>query len=528
VIRRLAVWLVGSALLAVVVFLVGCSVTEQLGPQPAAAHPQYAAGTACDAASCHDTYTHKQPYVGPCENCHSTDSWKRITYAHKDKTFDNGMHPLVGCSMCHTEGEKLPSGGCATCHQSKHGGWQQCKACHTAVAWNLRKPKPANHVSLKGGHAKLDCFDCHKNAEAPAKPRQRVNCHGTNHGGLTNCQDCHSPDRGWKPRPDFNHNAFFVRIGAHLRAACADCHPNGRFAGTPRVCVGCHGKAHGGLTDCGACHTPAGKNGFASPTFRHSSVFPLTGRHAKLDCSRCHPRKEFARVLGNGSHRCVSCHGPQHGGLTDCASCHTTRGFEFPTFNHNSVYKLTGKHLDAYQAGRCSGCHPGNRFAVVAGTDCIDCHKAGSTNPPGTPHGSSVSSKCQTCHTPSGFDFPHLIKPFENHPLPLGQKHTDRPCTLCHTSLVFSQPTRQCSQCHTAPHVGPTGCLSCHTPTTWPNVHFTHPAILGSFLIPNYVGVSHDYTEFGGYPTGCFQCHPGPNSNPDFTGFNCLTAGCHG
>jgi hypothetical protein len=35
----------------------------------------------------------------------------------------------------------------------------------------------------------------------------------------------------------------------------------------------------------------------------------------------------------------------------------------------------------------------------------------------------------------------------------------------------------------------------------------------------------HYYTDFGGYPSGCVNCHPGSGSNPDFTAYSC--AACH-
>lgn len=467
--RRLAVWLVGSALLATVVFLVGCAVS--VTPSGVTKkHPAFTPGTACNATGCHDTYKHKEPYTGPCNLCHNTSNWKTVTYTHKDPNFNEGTHALVGCPLCHTEGQSLPNGACVTCHDAPHGGWTGCSNCHIPIAWRLVKPVPSGHLSLLGGHSKLTCQDCHKAPQEPAVPRTCTNCHGTNHGGLTNCQDCHDPALGWgKPKPNFNHNEFWVRVGIHAKLACTKCHPNNRFAGTPTQCVGCHGVQHGGLTQCGQCHTPA-----------------------------------------------------------------ATAGFKFTTFKHNSVFVLLGAHLTAYNKGRCSECHPKGLFAKVTGTTCAGCHRSGNPNtiPAGSPHKGSVTSSCQVCHTPYGFDFAHLIKPFKAHPIPLGGRHAQLPCTLCHTSLVFSQPTKSCVSCHFAgstnppgiPHVGPTNCISCHWPTTWNNTHFTHP-IIGGFGFP----VSpHTSTEFGPYPTGCINCHPADaasNGNPDFTHFSCSK--CH-
>jgi len=500
--RKLMAWFGGMAVLVAVLALVGCAVSTVV-PVKVTKHPDYVAGTACDAADCHDEYKHEEPYLGPCEGCHSLDKWKPSTYSHKDTTFDNGMHPLIGCAMCHTEGEPLPTGGCVTCHDAPHVDTKKCETCHTTTAWGMRKALPSNHVSLLGGHSELECFDCHT-AKTPAKPRACVDCHGTNHGGLRNCQDCHEPATGWEPKDGWEHDSFFKITGKHKALDCTDCHENGRFAGTPKVCVGCHGKKHGGLTNCASCHTTAG---FKPSSFRHSSVFALTGRHAKIDCTKCHARREYAKVIGNGSHRCVDCHGPQHGGLTNCASCHTTAGFEDATFNHAAKFPLIGEHATL----ACSKCHIGGEF-VVEGTNCVDCH--------GTNHGGQT--RCQDCHTPAGWSPTKTIV----HPaasVPLGGTHADTSrCTRCHPGNVFSAAVTPCSTCHDAPHVAPTDCLRCHVPTVWTAVSFSHPEISGFGVR----GV-HQSDSFGTYPSGCFECHPGTAPDPDFSAYSCTAAGCH-
>ena len=519
--RRPTVWLAGAAVLLTVFALVGCVVATTLTPVKAAQHPGYTAGTACDAPGCHNTYKHKEPYLGPCENCHTLDSWTPAVYSHLDKTFDNGMHPLVGCAMCHTEGKPLPSPDCSKCHESPHGVTPACVGCHTTAAWGMRKPMPENHLSLLGGHKKLECFDCHKSAKIPAKPRQCTNCHGTNHGGLTNCQDCHAPATGWNPKPGWDHNTFFKIVGQHKKLDCTQCHKGGRFANTPRVCVGCHGKKHGGLTNCASCHTPLASNGFKYTTFKHSSVFVLTGRHKSVGCMgssgvQCHYNGKFAQVRGNGSHRCVDCHGAQHGGLTACASCHTTAGFGATTFRH-TAFPLTGRHATL----RCSQCHPGGEFYPKPSTHCVNCH--------GEKHGGQT--QCQTCHTPAGFND---VPPYTAHPIPLGGTHADTTkCTRCHPATssssgpVFSNTIPACVTCHasTIPHVGPTNCVSCHWPTSWSQDHFAHPAIMfGSDPVP---AVPHNALSSGTYPTDCLNCHPGSGGNPNFTAHSCTSTGCH-
>jgi hypothetical protein len=515
--RRLSVWLAGAAVLLMVLTLAGCVVVTTVAPVKTSTHPGYVAGTACDASGCHNAYKHKEPYTGPCEKCHSLESWKPATYSHNDKTFDNGMHPLIGCAMCHTEGQPLPSAGCTGCHDSPHGGAQYCVNCHTTIAWGIRKPLPANHLSLLGGHKDLACFDCHKNAPQPSKPRTCTNCHGTNHGGLTNCQDCHSPANGWlKPKAGWSHDAFFKIRGQHAKLDCTQCHVKGRFAGTPRVCVGCHGKQHGGLTDCASCHTFMASAGFKYTTFRHSSTgFRLIGMHTKVGCMgsngrQCHYNAQFAKVLGGGSHQCVTCHAvnsPHGPTITRCADCHTPYGFSGATH----PYRLVGKHATI----ACSRCHT-NANGTVPGTRCVDCHAAQS------PHGAGIT-QCQDCHSNARLAFAPITG-YSGHPIPLSGAHADTTkCDRCHPALVFSAPRTACTTCHTTFHVGPADCLRCH----FSAVPFVHPPIMFGSVPAGPPGDPHTWTSFGPYPTGCAKCHPGTGGNPDFTSHSCSVTGCH-
>jgi hypothetical protein len=536
-------------MLAATVALVGCAVTTSVIPVvPVAAHVAYPAGTACDATGCHTpdyfkpAYTHKEPYLGPCDLCHNTVAWKQVTYKHKAAGFDNGMHAVVGCAKCHTEGTPSvpPVRGCVVCHTPQHKGWESCGSCHTTFAFRMFNAPPAGHLSLLGGHATLSCLDCHTAKTEPATPRQCVDCHGTHHGGLTTCQDCHTPDAGkWVPKPGWSHSKFFVLRGFHKTLECAQCHINDRFAGTPKVCVGCHGRMHGGLTDCGGCHNTTA---FKPATFRHSSVWTLTGTHAELKCSKCHPdashNRVFARHIGTGGTNCNSCHpignpGSEHGGLTNCGACHNTTSFDPATkFHHSSFFRLLGVHTTL----ACAKCHTGGAFTRLNFTNtsgqwkCVDCHLVH--------HGNQT--ECTNCHQPTAWaDTLPIVHPAAN--IPLGPSHAwPNPCDRCHPGNNFDTtavPTTPCENCHGAgapgggqkiPHVGPTHCLSCHLPTVWADVrNFTHPRIFGDLLLAGYVGTSHEYTEFGGYPTGCILCHTSSGPNPDFTAYSCTAAGCH-
>jgi hypothetical protein len=517
-------------------------------------HPDVngAACTSCKAPQ-HD-YVHSAPYEGECSRCHVTTSWNRVSYSHVDNNFNLGFHQVVGCSYCHTAETTIPSPACEGCHRSMHPRTPGCPNCHTGSYWSLPKPLPEGHVSLSGGHEGLVCFNCHVGKTAFTSPKHCVECHGVHHGGLTDCGRCHDPAMGaFKLKAGFTHTAdfpltgehgtlgcaachskklnfttarpvcvnchgvhhggltdcarchttkafipskfwhswVFALTGEHATLACTECHPGRRFAsaiGEPNECVSCHGPHHGGLTDCAHCHNTTA---FKPPTFRHYWVFRLVGQHRYLACTKCHPGRRYAHAIGQPD-SCVSCHGPHHGGLTDCASCHTPRGFQPPDFKHSSVWPLTGKHAEL----ACTKCHPGSDFAHPIGSPdhCTNCH--------GVHHGNQT--ECEKCHTTAGFKPSKKIE----HPVfpALGGEHAKRSCSLCHPGLNFSS-ARPCNDCHTAPHVGPTDCLRCHRPTVWTDIHFHHADIGYHTQYPIEDACPKCHTEGDYTKYVCDQCH---------------------
>ena len=580
-------------------FLVAIVVTVILSgfrnaPTTGTVHPPFDPTQTCASKGCHSkTHEHDIPYLGECARCHSLVSWQSVNYAHANADFNSGsaIHSVIGCVRCHVEGTRLPSKACQSCHRSPHGGWNDCGMCHRAAGWAFRRPLPEDHLTLSGGHAGLSCVACHKRPAGYAKPRTCRSCHGDKHGGLKDCARCHDPVSGWD-NPSFNHEAVFRIAGRHLRLTCYQCHPRGDFASTSPACVSCHGVRHGGLRDCARCHTVAG---FLPSTFRHSTVFRLSGGpHANLACGRCHPGSRFAQVRGE---TCVACHGPQHGGLVDCRRCHTSSGAVKSRFDHSAFLPLArGPHASL----ACTRCHPGGDFVAQRGATCITCHgpqhgglvvctpchrSNGAVRTSfdhsafplaGGPHASLACTRCHPggnfvaqrgatcttchglrhgglttcvpCHAANGFvdhsAFFELVgahtslactachgSPFHAasgtncvdchgvrhgnqtlcgdchettafvptkpivHPAPivLGTQHRMRSCRLCHPQLVFNDPTRPCSDCHTPPHVGPADCLRCHMPTVWTEVDFTHPDVL-----------PHSLQEFA-----CNECHVG-------------------
>jgi hypothetical protein len=108
------------------------------------------APTAC--YSCHQKDdTHQGRLTTKCESCHSTASWKRISFNHDtDTRFKlTGAHSAVGCHGCHKQQNvttaKLPM-GCIDCHRKDdvHKGafGPNCASCHgTSTFKNARIAK---------------------------------------------------------------------------------------------------------------------------------------------------------------------------------------------------------------------------------------------------------------------------------------------------------------------------------------------------------------------------------------------------
>ncbi len=231
-----------------------------------------------------------------------------------------------------------------------------------------------------------NCFSCHEQDD--------------NHNGTlgTNCAACHST-AAWKPSTFDHSNSAFPLTGKHTSAACAKCHVNNVFKGTPTNCFACHAQDdnHNGTfgQNCAACHSTSG---WKPSTFDHSkSAFPLTGKHTSTTCTKCHVNNVFKGTPTN----CYACHASndRHGGKygTNCAACHSTAAWRPATFDHTFP-------LDHGESGTvaCATCHPGGNTSSYT---CFGCHEHTSTNM-ADKHKEErdyAPNKCADCH-PDGSD----------------------------------------------------------------------------------------------------------------------------
>ena len=340
-------------------------------------------GAPTDCFSCHQKDDkHGGRFGTDCANCHTTDGWDKVSVDHSKFVFPLvGKHLSVACESCHVNGVfKGTPTDCYPCHKQNdpHNGQlgADCGSCHLPNAW-----KPANFdhnraaFKLTGQHVNVACTQCHVNNVFKGTPQDCYSCHKQKdaHNGQfgTSCGTCHNTN-AWKPAA-FDHNlAAFKLTGAHVNVACASCHVNGVFKGTPQDCYSCHKQkdAHNGQfgTNCGSCHSTSTWSGV---TFNHNTTgFPLTGAHVNLNCARCHQGGNFSGL----STACSSCHSDPswHAGAfgLNCGSCHGTSSWGSGRFS--------GSHPSPgidHGGASCKTCHPSS----VASATCLACHD--SNNP---------------------------------------------------------------------------------------------------------------------------------------------------
>ena len=296
--------------------------TSSTAPSPSAT-PSPSTSSALSAPPV--SFSHEQHQDGtPCIECHAQ-------VVHSSVPGKPYVDPasMAFCLRCHDG--KQASDACQTCHEAPHAQRGVCTDCHGLGSWASTFKHP---VALGPQHHKVVCEKCHSKASPKAigYPAGCVSCHAKEHKTVkqTLCARCHVPTH-WKP------STF-----KHPRRGCTDCHT----------------RPHPDRGDCLRCHTTASwANHFSHPV-------ALGGVHAGFPCERCH-----TNGLDAPGRDCSSCHGSQHGGLTNCAQCHTTSSFVPSTFNHPSA----GEHSAGSFA--CSACHPQGNFS---GAYC-SCHGG---NPP--------------------------------------------------------------------------------------------------------------------------------------------------
>jgi len=339
-----------------------------------------------------------------------------------------------------------------------------------------------------------------------------TNCHRDLHKGRlgSNCLQCHNFIE-FKDIAKFDHSLTrYPLTGAHSEVACSKCHTPGpdrqpRYTGIAfRACSDCHADPHrGGFSEgCESCHRTSGWKAVATSkmdqSFDHSrTAYPLLGKHAAVECDRCHAQGDFKKPLD--FKKCSDCHRQDpHGGQFDsriggneCSNCHTVDGFKPSTFglkeHAGTAYPLEGKHATV----PCEQCHiPKGRATVykMKFQRCDNCH---ADMHAGQFLSAPYLNLCDQCHSlqrfvPSTFG----LSRHDKAPFALSGSHLAVPCNSCHKQSlnINTKPTAQykwrdlrCSSCHADPHHGhfnavmqrlehkgiAIGCGVCHSTRTW-------------------------------------------------------------
>ncbi|HXQ27617.1 MAG TPA: hypothetical protein VN822_14515 [Candidatus Acidoferrales bacterium] len=547
-------------LLGILFFMSGVIVQAQISPGPLSKpHASLSGSTQC--TSCHSVG--KGSEVLKCQECH-----KEIA---AELSSGHGLHAHYpdkdNCAKCHSEhnGEDFP-----------------------LIHWEPSL-KEFDHsktgYSLQGKHAGIACTQCHTAAHVQGSVRpliqmkdlnrtflglsqECVTCHQDPHKGQLgqNCLQCHNFN-DWKAAANFDHSKTrFPLTGLHAQVACEKCHtaaaPGGqpRFTGIPFAkCSDCHTDPHHGAfaQSCETCHTTSGwKKIPASEQFDHSKTkFPLLGKHAQVDCLKCHTDGNFKKQVAFAN--CSDCHNPDpHGGQFaerkdkgECSACHTVDGWKPSLFGVKehalSAYPLEGKHAKV----SCDKCHVPAGTATrykLAFAKCLDCHKDVHE---GQFAAAPYNNRCESCHTVGGFHpSTFTIAQHQKSRFRLAGAHLAVTCAECHTEskggyaakvVPYRLDDRSCTGCHQDPHNGefrdrmaqkkpdgsPAGCEACHTVKSWLELpSFDHSKtkfpLLGAHAKVHCeechkpAGTEGKLTEasFRSTPTACASCHKDPHA----------------
>jgi Cytochrome c7 and related cytochrome c len=498
------------------------------------------------------------------------------------------------CQECHTEIAAEISGGLGL--HSHFADKQDCAKCHSEhngedfslIHWQPSL-KAFDHSQtgyrLEGKHAAIECNQCHTPAhiQASVKPLIKmkdlrktylglssdcVTCHDDPHKGQLglNCVQCHN-FVDWKAATKIDHSKTrFPLTGLHAQVACAKCHAPATPGGPARLtgmafakCSDCHADPHHGTfaQSCETCHTTEGwKKIPEAQQFDHSKTkFPLLGKHAQVDCVKCHTEGDFKRPVAFA--KCMDCHTPDpHGGQFadrkdkgECAGCHTVDGWKPSLFDVKahaaSAYPLLGKHA----AVACDECHVPAGTATqykIAFAKCLDCHKDVHN---GQFAAAPYKNQCETCHIVDGFQpSTFTIAEHQKSRFPLAGAHMAVDCAECHTTskagynskvVPYRFEDRSCTGCHTNPHGDqfkkdmaerrpdgkPKGCEACHTVKAWTDLpKFDHSKtafpLTGAHAkvacddCHKPAGTEGKMTEasFRSTPTNCSACHQDPHA----------------
>jgi len=548
----------------------------------------------------------QNPNGKDCVRCHlehNGESFNLIHWEPSENKFDHrqtgypleGKHAAVACEKCHTTAHMNPtikslimykdpsksffgqSTACTSCHTDPHRGQlgNECTKCHNVESWKAAKDfdHSRTRYPLTGLHIKVACEKCHKPDTPGGAARYKdmkfstcTACHVDPHRAefRKSCESCHTTS-SWKtmlPGFDFDHTKTkYPLFGKHARVACSACHLKDDFKKEIffATCKDCHTPdPHKGQFDgrprkgeCAECHTVDGwKPSLFGVKEHDSSQYPLKGKHAQVDCAKCHIPTGKDTLYKVKFAACADCHKDAHDNQfagapfkNRCEDCHTVQDWHRTTYSitkhRNSRFPLVAAHA----AVPCADCHKaglGGRTDKILpfhfeDRNCMACHKdphkgefdkqMSRKRANGTPFG------CEACHSLkswgdiNGFD--HSKTKY-----PLLGAHRTVTCGDCHKPTANSEshfkgtPT-QCEDCHRDTHDGQflakdnkTHCADCHSTERWSPSTFDHDTKTHSPLTGGHANVpctkchiqtrtigDKEIVVYKNTPSKCVDCH---------------------
>ncbi|MBK6765592.1 MAG: hypothetical protein IPG71_04460 [bacterium] len=346
---------------------------------------------------------------------------------------------------------------------------------------------------------------------------------------LQDCNACHTVS-DWTSLQfplAFQHDTTtFPLVGRHVGVSCQSCHTSLVFAEAQTACASCHSDIHSGQLglSCDQCHDASGWDERMVIRNRHDELrFPLTGRHAQIDCQACHADGDYA----SSESACIACHqedyettqNPSHvlAGISfECASCHSTEFIDWsvPGYAHTSVFPLTGGHHGV----QCASCHSEQQYAATSAY-CFDCHKEDYDHATAPSHqAQGYPENCLECHTTANWEseFDHQQTVF-----PLTGQHATTSCGSCHNAGEFAGLAAGCWSCHVSDYQAtdepdhdetqlPHDCAGCHTAQSW-SADFDHDVDTEFDLTGGHLLIGCKECHHGGMldgtPSQCIDCH---------------------
>ncbi len=511
------------------------------------------------------------------------------------------MHEKVQCTQCHVKPIFTDVGkNCQDCHADIHQRKMgtDCAQCHTVLGWNNAIQQVKDHQNrfpLFGAHAAVQCEDCHKGAavgQFQGLSTACASCHlrdfqkttNPNHVSAkfaTTCESCHVSFDNWSGAKFDHSTTGFLLTNGHANVPCASCHLNNNYnlttAATDCGNSGCHlttwqqthnpvhssAGATFAVANCAGCHNTIS---WTTATFDHSTTgFLLTNGHANVPCASCHINNNYTLTITPTDCGNSGCHltkwqqttTPVHStsgpafAPTNCATCHTTQGWDSASFDHSTTgFALTGTHA-APSPTPCVSCHVNNNYTLNS-TDCMSCHQSawnstpsfGGTVPDHIKAGFPTTAvACAQCHTitkwsDGKFDHTAFGFPLTNAHALVANGGKVPACESCHINSNYSlsimpndcgnsgchlttwQQTNNPTHATSGPTFAVANCSTCHNTISWTTAVFDHSTT--GFPLTN----AHQMAP-AGKVVACTDCHINNNYTLTTAPTDCGNSGCH-